>query len=232
MHIPSPVRSAARQAVRQLNRTLPGRRVQWGNIADLAPFSTMYGWDRGLPIDRHFIERFVAAHADRITGAVLEVRSALYAGRFGQPSGVTVLDVDPDNTEADLTADLNVAGSLPEAAYDCVILTQVLQYTRPADALRNVARSLRPGGHAIVTVPCLGRIDPEAPDADRLRWTPAGLRQVLGEAGLGGTVEGFGNAFLAAAYMLGVATEEVPPPWLDRQDDAFPIVACAVVAAT
>jgi SAM-dependent methyltransferase len=214
-----------------MNRTLPWRRVQWGNIAQKAPFSEVYGWDRGLPVDRYFIERFIADNAELIRGETLEIRSALYTRRFGHPRRVTVLDVNSDNAEADMVADLNVPGSLPACAYDCVILTQVLQYTEPALALQNVRQSLRPGGYAVITVPTIGRVDPEAPKVDRLRWTPAGLQHALDGAELCGVAVGFGNAFLAAAFMLGVAAEEVPPPWLDRHDAAYPIVACAVVQA-
>jgi SAM-dependent methyltransferase len=229
--LPTPVVTAVQHTVQHVNRTLPGRRVRWGNIADHAPFSKVYGWDRGLPVDRYFIERFIAGNADHIRGQVLEVRSALYTARFGRADGVTVLDVDPDNADADLVADLDVYGSLPAAAYDCVVLTQVLQYTDPQTALRNVRQSLRAGGCVLISVPCMGRVDPEAPDVDRRRWTPAGLQQLVDDAGLRGTAEGFGNAFLASAYMLGVAAEEIPAPWLDRTDSAFPIVACAVAKA-
>jgi hypothetical protein len=146
-------------------------------VARRAPFSSVYGWDRGLPVDRFYIDAFVATNQHLVTGSVLEVRSPLYAQRYGTPDEITVLDIDRDNPDATLIADLNEPGSLPEAAYDCVILTQTLQYTRPAVALQNINRSLRPGGVALATVPCLGRIDPEAPAVDLWRGTPQGFRQ-------------------------------------------------------
>lgn len=225
----APVRQALIRAVQRTNRGLPGRRVRWGDIARRAPFSSVYGWDRGLPVDRFYIEAFLRRHERLITGSVLEVRSALYASRFGSAERVTVLDVDPDNPEADITADLNVQGCLPEAAYDSVILTQVLQYTDPPAALDNIVRSLRPGGTALVTVPCLGRIDPEAVTNDLWRWTPAGFRQVLKSVGVRAEVQGHGNALAAAAVMLGLSAEEIPHGRLGEEDASFPVVACAVV---
>jgi hypothetical protein len=39
--------------------------------------------------------------------------------------------IDRDNRDADLHADLNVPGSLPVGSFDCVILTQVLQFLSP-----------------------------------------------------------------------------------------------------
>jgi hypothetical protein len=78
-------------------------------------------------------------------------------------------------------------------------------------------------------VPCLSRIDPEAEAADRWRWTPLGLAETIEKADLVGTVEAFGNSFVAAAFMLGVAIEEVPAKWRTLNDSAFPVTACAVV---
>jgi hypothetical protein len=42
-----------------------------------------------------------------------------------------VVDIDRDNRAADLHADLNLPGSLPAGFFDCVILTQVLQFLSP-----------------------------------------------------------------------------------------------------
>lgn len=230
--IPRPIRESVRKATQRSNRSLPGRRIDWGDVARRAPFSSVYGWDRGLPVDRFYINAFMTRNRHFITGSVLEVRSALYAQRHGTPTEITVLDINRANPEATLIADLNEPDSLPEAAYDCVILTQTLQYTRPAVALRNIDRSLRPGGAALVTVPCLGRIDPEAAGTDLWRWTPQGLRQACEDAGLQAEVEGHGNSLAAAACMLGAAVEEIPPGGLTDEDPAFPVVACAVIQRT
>lgn len=227
--IPGPFRESVRKVAQRSNRNLPGRRIDWGDVARRAPFSSVYGWDRGLPVDRFYINAFMARHQHLVTGSVLEVRSPLYAQRHGTADEITVLDINRDNPEATLIADLNEPGSLPAAAYDCVILTQTLQYTRPAVALRTVNRSLRPGGVALVTVPCLGRIDPEAAGADLWRWTPQGLRQTCADAGVPVEVEGHGNSLAAAACMLGAAVEELPPGSLTPEDPAFPVVACAVI---
>jgi SAM-dependent methyltransferase len=226
--LPEPVRKFAVLNVGRANRSLPGLRVDWGDIARRAPFSQVYGWDRGLPVDRHYIEQFMRANEGLIAGDVLEVRSALYSEKYGSASTRTVVDVDEGNRAANLHADLNVAGSIGENRFDCVILTQVLQYTDPQAALRTVKLALRPGGTALITVPCVGRIDPEAPDVDQWRWTPRGFAVTLDRAGLTGEVQGFGNSLAAAALLLGIAAEEVPEPRLTDQDAAFPVVACVV----
>ena len=38
--------------------------VDFGGLRRLTPVSRAFGFDRGLPIDRYYIERFLAAHAE------------------------------------------------------------------------------------------------------------------------------------------------------------------------
>jgi hypothetical protein len=59
---------------------------------------------------------------------VLEVKGANYSRRLGNEVRCHVVDIDPENTEADLHADLNAPGSLPAEILDWVVLTQVLQF--------------------------------------------------------------------------------------------------------
>ena len=47
---------------------------RWGNMRRTAPFSTAFGSDRGTPIDRYYLERFLDSHRALITGRVLEVQ--------------------------------------------------------------------------------------------------------------------------------------------------------------
>lgn len=46
--------------------------------------SDRYGYDRGTPIERYHIERFLSEHAQRIRGSLLEVKEARYTRRFGR----------------------------------------------------------------------------------------------------------------------------------------------------
>ncbi len=42
-----------------------------------------FGYDRGLPIDRYYIERFLANNASDIRGHVMEIADNIYMRRFG-----------------------------------------------------------------------------------------------------------------------------------------------------
>ena len=129
------------------------------------PLSVRWGFDRGTPVDRWYIERWLADQTGDIRGSVLEAMDARYTERFGV--GITesqVLDVDSANREATLVADLQRPKEFPELAFDCVILTQTLQYVYdlPA-AVAAIHRTLRPGGVCLASVPIVSRIDPAYP---------------------------------------------------------------------
>lgn len=212
-------------------RRIPGRTLRWGSLRRLRPFSDHYGWERGEPIDRRYIDRFIAANSDALRGEVLEVRAAHYASRYGaNVARVHVVDIDASNRDATLIADLTRAGSIPSASYDCAVVTQTLQFLADVDtAIVNLRESLKPGGSLLVTVPCLGKVDHEAPDSDLMRWTPAGMRSLFARTCPHDRVhvEGHGNVLTAVAFLLGLAQQELAASELDYEDASFPLVACA-----
>lgn len=70
----------------------------------------------------------------------------------------------------------------PDASFDTVLCTAVLEHLeRPADAVREAYRLLRPGGHAIYTVPLFWHIH-EQP-RDFFRYTRYGLSYLFEDAG-------------------------------------------------
>jgi hypothetical protein len=57
--------------------------VRWGNLRRLSPISTLFGTDRGQPIDRYYIESFLQRHNTDIRGSVLEIGDPAYTLKFG-----------------------------------------------------------------------------------------------------------------------------------------------------
>jgi SAM-dependent methyltransferase len=228
------VPSALPPDLRAFARLLRRKRghVRWGSLRRTTPVSSYWGFDRGTPLDRIYIERFLAAHTEDIRGHVLEVRDSTYTAAYGggKVALAAVVDIDPANPDATVVADLAEPGSLPAAAFDCIIATQTLQYVvRPRAAVANMWHALTPGGVALVTVPCASRIDPDAAEADRWRFTRAGLETLFRDAGEWATLEvhGFGNVLSTVGFMMGISAQELRDCELDAQDEFFPLVACA-----
>jgi SAM-dependent methyltransferase len=203
------------------------RPVRMGGLRETRPI-TKYGWERGRPIDRYYIEEFLHRNRADIRGRVLEVRDSSYTQRFG--SGVVgseILDVDANNGNATIVADLAVAEGLPNEAFDCFILTQTLQYIADIDAaIANAHRLLRPGGVLLVTVPAIGRIEPHPQDYWRL--TPASCARLFGKHFPAGklSIESHGNVLSALAFLKGLACEDLRKSELDYADAAFPVILC------
>ena len=196
---------------------------------DTAPLSGEWGFDRGTPIDRYYIERFLDEHAADIRGRVLEVKNADYTRRFGR--GVQrsdVLDISASNPLATLVADLSQPEQFPEAQFDCFVLTQTMQFIYDVHAVvASIHRLLAPGGVLLVTVPVLSRIAPRyGPTAEFWRFTQASCTRLFGDAFGAGNVEvrTHGNVLAAAAFLYGAALEEIPRAKLDVTDPFFPLI--------
>lgn len=222
------LRARARRGVRKLRRRL-GVPLGFGAFGGTAPLSDRFGFDRGTPIDRLYIERFLARHADRIAGRTLEIGDDSYTARFG--AGRTardVLHINPDAPGATIIGDLSDPATLPEAAFDCAVITQTLHLIWDMDAaVRALHRALRPGGTLLLTVPGITRIDRHELGAGWY-WalTPASAERLVGNVFGADQValEVFGNVFAACAFLQGAAVEEVPRAKLDPVDPCFPVI--------
>ena len=227
------IRSAIRSLLAPLRRTHGRRAMATGQAASLNPLSTDFGYSRGTPIDRHYIEAFLQAHSADIHGDVLEIGDDAYSRRFGgeRVSRQHILHVDPSHPRATITGDLADAGVLPPSAFDCIVLTQTLHLIFDlAGAVEQLHRSLRPGGVALITVPGITPIDRgEWKDSWYWSLTDKALARLLAgpfEAGQV-AVSSRGNLFAATAFLHGAAVEEVDPAKLDRFDAAYPVTVTA-----
>ena len=191
------------------------------------PLSDQYGFDRGTPIDRWYIEAFLTEHGDAIRGAVLEVQDNAYTTRFGadRVSTSAVVDLDTSNARANLIADLSEPASLPADTFDCIILTQTLHLLRrPGVCLENCYRGLQPRGVLLATAPSLTRVSPTFPNADFWRFTPAGVSELFASRWRGDfSVRGFGNLRTCVGFLVGYVVEELSEAGLDHHDPRFPL---------
>jgi SAM-dependent methyltransferase len=193
----------------------------------LDPLSDHYGFDRGTPLDRRYIEEFLHERRGTIRGSVLEVQDDTYTARFGSDrvSERTVVDRDRSNERATLISDLEQPDSLSAAAYDCIILTQTLHLLRrPGRCVENCYRALRPGGVLLATAPSVSRVSPTYPDADYWRFTPAGIAELFARHWEGDfTTSALGNLRSCIGFLLGEIVEDLADTVLDRHDPRFPL---------
>lgn len=195
-----------------------------------APVSADWGWDRGLPIDRYYLEQFLSACAQDIRGRVLEVGDDLYTRKLGngRVTSTDVLDRLPSNPRATVVADLTNAPQLATNAFDCVILPQTLQYLYDVRAaIATVARVLTPGGVVLATVPGITPIRHDDPSGIWYwPFTTASARRMFEEMfpPTNVTVNAHGNVLAAVSFLRGLASEELSADELDYMDPRYEVL--------
>ncbi len=203
--------------------------------ARINPLCNLFGFTRGTPFGRYYLERFLANVRPRLFGRVLEVggsclsqaEMSLYAPRveeyvtcdllpYGQPT------VIGDASNADL---------FEPASFDVILSFNVLEHCRqPWNVIKNFARWLRPGGEVAVQVPN-AQVLHRTP-VDCFRILPDGMRAMFEDAGLGAVaMHLYGNLHTSTASLHGLAVEDVDPTLLDIADERFPVITCCIAKA-
>ena len=220
-----------RHRLRRLSRPL-----RLATVGPTTPISTDFGYDRGTPIDRYYIEAFLGSQRRSIYGHVLEVKDSTYTDRFGTAVVQRdVLDVDPLNPLATIVADLATADEIPDATFDCFILTQTLQFiydTRAA--LAHAHRILRSGGALLATVPAVSPVVQADGMTDYWRFTPASCTELFGEVFGRDAIRVIphGNVLTAMAFIAGLAQEEMTPQELETEDARFSMIVAVHAVKT
>lgn len=200
----------------------------------LEPISRNFGIDRGVPIDRHYIEAFLAQHREKIQGAVLEIADSRYTRRFGDNRVTQPLVMHvKDGFGADIVCDLSK--ECPREGFaDCFILTQVLPFVYDVrSTIKNALKMLKPGGSLLVTVGGITQVSRDDMDQWGHFWsfTDLALRKLF-EAELPPEcvqVQSFGNVLAATSFLYGLGKHELTVAELDHFDRDYPVIIGAVV---
>jgi hypothetical protein len=205
--------------------------VRFGDLAGTAPVDGDFGFGRGTPVDRFYIESFLERSRADIAGRVLEVGDAIYSERFGaeRVTQQDVLHIRTGNPHATIVGDLTAADVLPRDSFDCIVLTQTLQFVYDLRAaVAQLHAALKLGGVLLVTLPGISQIDRATEWGGTWYWTfsPASALRLFTEVFDTGSisVESHGNVFAAVAFLHGLATEELPTSKLLVQDPNYPVI--------
>ncbi len=212
----------------------PLGRIDFGNLRRVTPISQVFGVDRGMCIDRYYIESYLGSHADDIQEHVLEIGDDAYTKKFGN-SRVTKSDVlhrQEGNPNATVVGDLTQADYIQSDTFDCIILTQTLQLIYDARAtIQTLHRILKPTGVLLATFPGICQISRYDMDrwGDYWRFTSLSARRLFEEVFPAGnvTIEVYGNVLAAIAFLHGLAAEELKQEELDYPDPDYEVLITA-----
>jgi SAM-dependent methyltransferase len=205
--------------------------VHFGSLRRLTPISREFGLDRGQCIDRYYIESFLSGHAADISGHVLEIGDDSYTRRFGgaRVSCSDVLNLRSGDSRTTLVGDLANSQHIASDTFDCIILTQTLQFIYDVRAaLCHLYRILKPGGILLASVAGISQISRYDMErwGDYWRFTTRSARQLFEERFPAANVEvqAYGNVLVVIAFLEGLATAELRREELDHRDPDYELL--------
>lgn len=228
---------ALRLRARRLKALPVIRELSFIRLRSVRPISRVFGYERGgVRIGRFYIESFLDRYQDDIQGRVLEVADREYTTRFGgdRVRQSDVLHANADNRNATIISDLTTGHGIDDDSFDCVILTQTIQFIYDLPAVAAVLRRiLKPGGVALVTANGISQISRYDMDrwGDYWRLTSLSLRRLFEEEFSNDaiTVVAYGNVLTAMGVLQGMTIEEFTKAELAFNDPDYEVMVAARV---
>lgn len=193
------------------------------------PVSSLFGFDRGTPIDRYYIEKFLSENQSKITGICCEIAEDTYCKRFGcNITKQEILHYDNTNPQATIIGDLTKQEMLPKDSLDCFVCTQTFNFIYDIKAaFIGAYQMIKPGGVLLATVAGLSQISRYDMErwGDFWRFTDLSLKKIAEETGFKEVrVSIYGNALAATAFIQGVAVEDLTNiDLLEEHDDDYQV---------
>lgn len=232
---PRPRRWLRAQQIRLRLQWPPRGTIRFGSLRRTTPISRRFGFERGRPIDRYYIEQFFARERHHVRGRVLEVGDDRYTRMFAgdEVTRRDVLHVLPDQPGVTIVADLTRADDIPADTFDCILCTQTLQVIFDLRlALFHLHRILKPGGVLLATgngITKTGRHEGVDPWGQYWHFTTQSFGRLFGQAFPSGEVDvsSYGNVLSAIAFLHGLAAEELTAEELNIRDPDYEVLVTA-----
>lgn len=199
--------------------------------APIEPLNRKFGFSRGTPIDRYYIEKWLQGNEKLIKGDVLEIAEDTYTRKFGESDVVPhILHVSVED-DGVIRGNLETGEGIPENCMDCVILTQTLPFIyRCENVISNLYKILKKNGSALITTSGISQISRYDMDrwGDFWRFTEASARRLIENSAFGKNydISIYGNVKIACALLYGVAAEELKEEELMYTDEDYPVSIC------
>ncbi len=197
------------------------------NFHNLKPISSKFGFDRGMPVDRYYIESFLEDNKEYIKGKCLEIHDNYYLKKFGEGkiTECDVLDMYKDNKEANIYGNLKKLDNVASNTYDCLIITHTFgSIDDYQSAIGECWRILKKGGVLLATCAAMGPIWES--DKNYWRFTVASFKYSFGKYFKDENIyaKSFGNVLAGQCFWVGLAKEELTSKEIEYNDPHFPII--------
>ncbi len=208
--------------------------VDWLNLRSLQPVSRKFGFDRGMPVDRFYIETFLNENNCYIKGNLLEIADDFYSKKFGtEVEAFNILHFDSNSKKATISGDLASPENLPSNFTDCFICTQTLNFIYDIKtAVYGIKQLLKEGGTALITLAGLSQISRYDMDrwGDYWRFTSLSAEklfsEVFGKENI--SIKTYGNVLSSIALLEGLSVDELTKDELEFVDPDYQMIIAVV----
>jgi Methyltransferase domain len=202
--------------------------VNFGDLKRYTPFCPNYGYSRGTPIDRYYLDRFIRDVRSQIVGTTLEIGGHPANRETYKLESVTeycTMDLQ-QKSGAHLLGDVHSKRAFGSRSFNSVILFNVLEHcARPWIVAENIHRWLKPEGKVFCMVPNAQRIHRDPLDCWRI--LPDAFAIIFGGYSES-TITSYGNLLTTIAAMSGIAAEELDEKDLAEKNNEYPVISCVV----
>lgn len=209
-----------------------------GSIAKMGtePVSRQFGTERGTPVDRYYIERFLGKYKQMIRGDVLEIEDSTYSLRYGEERlrNAIVMDVGREGGDISFRGNLETGEGIRDEIADCFILTQTLMYIFDLkSAAHHIVRLLKRGGSALITCSGISQNSKRCMDdyGCCFNFNTDALRRLFEQEEGVEVVEAgsYGNVKTVTAHLNGLCCEDLAADDFIPNDKYYPLIVYAVV---
>ncbi len=200
------------------------------------PISEQFGTERGEPIDRYYVDKFLSNNSNYIQGDVLEIEDNTYTNKFsgGNVKNSFVMDVSSTADNVTFCANLETGDGIRNNIADCFILTQTLMYIFDLKtAAKNIGRLLKKNGVALITCSGLSQNSRRCMDNYGCYFNfnkDVFVRMFEDEKNLEVIdVGSYGNVKTVSAHINGLCCEDLSERAFEHNDKYYPLIVYAVV---
>jgi SAM-dependent methyltransferase len=193
------------------------------------PISRNFAAERGKPLDRYYIEKFLEDNRQYICGDVMEIAETTYTDKFGiNVAHSYALHVNGWG-DGIIQGNLETGEGIQDNSIDCLICTQTIQFIYGIkEVVKNIYKLLKPGGHALVTAAGISYLSMYDYDNWGEYWklTKYSMRKLFEESFDSENVEvcSYGNSKIAIGMMYGLCQEDVSEKDFEYCDEQFPVI--------
>lgn len=200
------------------------------------PISRRFGTERGTPIDRFYIERFLKNNEEIIQGDVLEIEDNTYTIQFGgaKVSNMLIMDVSSKDEGITFRGNLETGEGILDGIADCFILTQTLMYIFDLKkAVHNISRLLKKDGKVLITCSGISQNSMRCMDnyGCYFNFNQNALVRIFEDEEELHIIDSgsYGNVKTVTAHLNGLCCEDLKKEDFEDNDKYYPLIVYVVV---